>query len=105
MLGFGGMLTYAHSSRLRKLAESIPLQSIVLETDAPDMTVSQHRGARNSPQYIPFIAQALADIKSISAERVAKVTSANLEAMLSGVTGQDKQTKQSAVESPLTTDN
>jgi len=38
-LGFGGMLTYERSSKLRKLASELPLESIVLETDAPDMTV------------------------------------------------------------------
>ena len=43
-LGFGGMLTFERSTRLRTLARALPLESIVLETDAPDMTVAQHRG-------------------------------------------------------------
>ena len=48
LLGFGGMLTFPRSRKLRKLAAAIPLDSIALETDAPDMTVAQHRGQRNS---------------------------------------------------------
>lgn len=73
-LGFGGMLTFDRSSKLRRLAQQIPLSSIVLETDAPDMTVSQYKGQRNSPEYLPFIQQAVAKIKDCSLEMVAQTT-------------------------------
>ena len=63
-LGFGGMLTYQRSVKIRKLAKDLPLSSIVLETDSPDLTVVQHRGQRNSPQYLPFIIEALAQVRS-----------------------------------------
>lgn len=77
LLGFGGMLTYARSNKLRKLAAALPIEALVLETDAPDMTVAQHRGARNSPEYIPYIAKVIADIKEMSIEEVGENTTAN----------------------------
>lgn len=70
-LGFGGMLTYERSSKLRKLAKNLPLASIVLETDSPDLTVVQHRGERNSPEYLPFVLQALASIRNEPVEEMA----------------------------------
>lgn len=79
LLGFGGMLTFARSSKLTRLAEAIPLQSIVLETDSPDMTVAQHKGERNSPEYIPFILQAVAKVKKLSTAEVAATTTLNAQ--------------------------
>ncbi len=82
VLGFGGMLTFDRSSKLRDLAKHIPLESIVLETDAPDMTVAQHKGERNSPEYLPFIQQALAEIKQLDPDAIARVTSENAKRVL-----------------------
>lgn len=76
-LGFGGMLTYERSSKLRKLASELPLDSIVLETDAPDMTVSSHRGQRNSPEYLPECLAALAGLRNLPLARVASITTQN----------------------------
>jgi len=81
-LGFGGMLTYARSTKLRNLAQQIPLSAIVLETDAPDMTVSQFKGQRNSPEYIPYILNALAEIKSHTSKEIAQITTQNAEKIL-----------------------
>ena len=78
LLGFGGMLTYERSSKLRKLAEQIPITAIALETDAPDMTVQQHKGERNSPEYLTYIQSALVEIKNIDSDEVDKITSANV---------------------------
>ena len=81
-LGFGGMLTFERSRVIRALAEKIPLESIVLETDAPDLTVQAHKGKRNSPEYLPFVLQSLADVKGISADQAAIVTSNNAKQVL-----------------------
>ena len=62
-LGFGGTLTYERSKKIQQLARDLPLDAIVLETDAPDMVVSQHRGERNSPEYLPEILAALAEVR------------------------------------------
>ena len=82
LLGFGGMLTFERSTKLRNLAKQIPLNSIVLETDAPDMTVAQYRGKRNSPQYLPFILQSIAEIKNISVQETALITTTNAQKIL-----------------------
>jgi TatD DNase family protein len=76
-LGFGGMLTYERSTRLRRLARELPLDSLVLETDAPDMTVASHRGQRNSPEYLPECLAALTEVKQLPVEEVAAVTTEN----------------------------
>ncbi len=81
-LGFGGMLTYERSRRLRALARALPLEAIVLETDAPDLTVAQHRGERNSPEYLPFCLAALAEAREESPELVAQSTTSNARAVL-----------------------
>lgn len=76
-LGFGGMLTYQRSRKLRSLARELPLEAIVLETDAPDMTVAQHHGERNSPEYLPYCLKALAEIRELDPEMVAVQTTRN----------------------------
>ncbi len=83
LLGFGGMLTYARSVKLRALAKQIPLPYIALETDAPDMVVESHRGERNSPEHVPQIAAALAEIKNTTMAEVAAATTANVRKCLS----------------------
>ena len=76
-LGFGGMITFERSSKLRKLAKQLPLDSIVLETDSPYMTVSSHQGQRNSPEYLPEVLQSLAEIRQQRPEVIANQTSEN----------------------------
>ena len=80
--GFGGMLTFERSVKLRQLAKELPLESIVLETDAPDMTVAQHHGERNSPAYLPYCLQALAQVKLLEIEDVASCTTQNARNVL-----------------------
>ncbi len=81
-LGFGGMLTFERSSRLRRLALELPLEAIVLETDAPDLTVASHRGERNSPEYLPEVLAALAELRGLTLEMAAAQTTANARAVL-----------------------
>jgi TatD DNase family protein len=76
-LGFGGMLTFERSSRLHRLAKALPASVLVLETDAPDLTVASHQGERNSPEYLPEVLAALAEVRGESREEVAACTSAN----------------------------
>lgn len=81
-LGFGGMLTFERSSKLRRLAQALPLDAIVLETDAPDLTVASHRGQRNSPEYLPEVLEALAEVRGESRDEVAQRTTANAREVL-----------------------
>jgi TatD DNase family protein len=81
-LGFGGMLTFERSKHLRRLAADLPLESLVLETDAPDMTVASHQYQRNSPAYLPEVLTTLAELRGIPAEALAAQTTANAFAVL-----------------------
>ena len=81
-LGFGGMLTFDRSRHLRRLAVELPLDAIVLETDAPDMTVASHRYERNSPAYLPEVLHSLAQLRELPDEEVAARTSANAHKVL-----------------------
>ena len=81
-LGFGGMLTYARSSKLRALASALPPASLVLETDAPDMTVVAHHGERNSPEYLADVATVLAELRGSSVDQIAALTSTNAQRLL-----------------------
>lgn len=75
--GFGGMLTYERSNKIRKLAQDLPLESLVLETDAPDMTPARHHGERNSPEYLPEVLLSLAEIRGMEADKMAAITTSN----------------------------
>ena len=82
-LGFGGAMTYARATRLRELAATLPLDSIVLETDAPDIPPDfLERGAPNKPEYLPRIAQTLATLRGLSIEEIARITSGNVSSVL-----------------------
>jgi TatD DNase family protein len=81
-LGFGGMLTFERSTRLRRLARELPIDAIVLETDAPDLTVASHRFERNSPEYLPEILSALAQIRDAPCDEIAAQTTANARTLL-----------------------
>ena len=81
-LGFGGMLTFARSRKLRELVRQLPIEAIVLETDAPDMTVVQHRGERNSPEYLIYCLQALAEVRDEDPAWLARQTTTNARAVL-----------------------
>jgi len=77
-LGIGGVLTYKKSG-LDKVMKKIDLAHIVLETDAPYLTPVPFRGKRNESSYIKIIAEKLAEIKSVSLEEVAAITTSNAE--------------------------
>ncbi len=95
-LGFGGALTYERASNLRRLASELPLASIVLETDAPDMpphwlyTSAQqraqgHQQGRNEPVELPRIAQQLASLRGLSLSMLAKASTRNACLALPGL--------------------
>ncbi len=76
-LGFGGMLTYDRSHKLHRLARDLPLEALVLETDAPDMPPASHQGRRNSPEYLPEVLRALARLREEDAADITAQTTAN----------------------------
>jgi len=76
MLGIGGVITFKNS-RLDKMVDELTLDQIILETDAPFLAPVPHRGKRNESAYTQIIAQNIAEIKNITLEAVAEITSAN----------------------------
>ena len=76
------MLTFERSTKLRALARELPVDAIVLETDAPDLTVVSHRGERNSPEYLPEVLVSLAEVRDEGIEDLARRTTDNARAVL-----------------------
>ncbi len=76
-LGFGGPITYTRATKLRNLVTTLPLESLLLETDSPDQPDALHYNERNEPAYLQNIAQVVADLRGISVDEVARVTTNN----------------------------
>ncbi|NDF60417.1 MAG: TatD family deoxyribonuclease [Crocinitomicaceae bacterium] len=74
--GIGGVLTFKKSG-LDEVVKNIPIEEILLETDAPYLAPTPHRGKRNESTYLPLIASKLSDIFEISEQEVARITSQN----------------------------
>ena len=81
-VGIGGVLTFKKAG-LAEAVKDIPLECILLETDAPYLTPVPHRGERNESAYIPLIAEFLARQKGVSVEEVAAVTTRNAKRLFS----------------------
>ena len=75
-LGIGGVVTYKNAG-LDKTVETIPLEKIVLETDAPFLSPHPFRGKPNEPSYLPIIAEKIAQVKSVSVKTVGEITTTN----------------------------
>ncbi len=86
-LGFGGAMTWPRATRIRQLATELPLESIVLETDAPDMSPVWRQGQRNSPDQLPLIAATLADLTRLPPGRILEQTNANALAVIESLIG------------------
>jgi len=74
-LGVGGTITYQRASKTREVIKQLPIESLLLETDAPDMPIFGRQGQRNSPEFLPEIVQALCELKSMSKDEVVDKTS------------------------------
>lgn len=81
-LGFGGAMTYTRALQIRRLANELPLDAIVLETDAPDIAPSWLHPGVNSPAELPQIGRVLANLRGLPEQEVAAQTSANVRAVL-----------------------
>ena len=76
-LGLGGAATWPQALRLRKVIAELPLDSVVLETDSPDMAPAMYPGQRNSPVHLPDICVVLAEIMGCTPDALAEASSAN----------------------------
>lgn len=77
MIGLGGPLTYERAKRLRRIVATMPIEYLLLETDAPDQPDAGIRGQRNEPARLAGVCEVVAQLRGESAERVAEATSAN----------------------------
>ncbi|MBL8418908.1 MAG: TatD family hydrolase [Dechloromonas sp.] len=84
-LGFGGAMTFSGSTRIRALAAELPLDAIVLETDAPDIPPAWLGGGRNTPGELPRIAAVLAELRGVDVAHIAAATTASARTILSGL--------------------
>lgn len=81
-LGFGGSMTFPRATRIRELAATLPIEAIVLETDAPDIPPAWLNRGRNTPGQLPRIAATLAELRGMTLDEVALATTANARAAL-----------------------
>ncbi len=84
MLGIGGVVTYKNSG-LQKVVETVSIEHLLLETDAPWLPPVPHRGQRNEPAYIPIIARKIAEIKGLTESTIAQITTNNAKRTFKGI--------------------
>ena len=80
LLGIGGVVTFKNS-KLKDVVKEVPSESIVLETDSPYLAPVPFRGKINSSKYLEFVANFIADIKNISVDELAEITSRNASSL------------------------
>lgn len=78
-ISFSGILTFKSAQSIRDVAQQVPLDRLLIETDSPYLAPVPYRGKINNPSYVPFVAKALADIKGCSLETLANATSTNFD--------------------------
>lgn len=84
-LGVGGTITYERALKTREAMRAVPLENLLLETDAPSMPLAGKQGQVNSPEYLPEIARCLAELKACSIEDVIHQTAQNYQSLMFGV--------------------
>lgn len=77
LISFSGIITFRNAADLRDVVKALPLDKILIETDAPYLAPVPHRGKKNEPKFVVDVAQCIADLKGISVEAVAEATRAN----------------------------
>lgn len=78
-LGIGGVVTFKNAIKMKEVVKNIPLEYIILETDAPYLTPVPYRGKENQPAYVKYVAEEIAKIKQIPFETVNEITESNAE--------------------------
>jgi TatD DNase family protein len=79
LLGIGGVVTYKNAAELHEVVRTIPLETLVLETDAPYLSPVPHRGKRNESAYTVHVARKIAELRGETIEEVARLTTQNAE--------------------------
>ncbi|HKE57065.1 MAG TPA: TatD family hydrolase [Pyrinomonadaceae bacterium] len=79
LISFSGIVTFKKAGDLRAVAEQVPLERLLIETDCPFLTPVPYRGKRNEPAYVTEVARCLADVHGNAIEEIARLTSANFK--------------------------
>lgn len=87
-ISFSGILTFANAEKIREAARIVPDDRILIETDAPFLAPTPHRGKRNEPAFVIEIARMLAELRETTLEEMATLTTANAECLF-GITTTD----------------
>lgn len=77
-ISFTGIITFKNADRLRAVVRQVPLDRMMVETDSPYLTPVPHRGKRNEPAHVRWVAETIAQVKGVDLETVARVTSENV---------------------------
>lgn len=85
-ISFSGILTFKSAQTIRDVAALVPMDRLLIETDSPYLAPMPYRGKTNNPSYVPFVAQKLAELRGVSIEEIASVTSDNFDTLFKGVT-------------------
>nr|WP_302136115.1 TatD family hydrolase [uncultured Schaedlerella sp.] len=80
LIGVGGVATFKNAKKLKEAVQAVPLSHIVLETDCPYLAPEPYRGKRNSSLNLAYVAQAVAELKGVTAEEVIRATEENAQA-------------------------
>lgn len=78
-ISFSGILTFKSAQSIRDVAAQVPIDRLLIETDSPYLAPVPYRGKTNNPSYVPFVARTLAELRGISTEEIASVTSRNFD--------------------------
>jgi TatD DNase family protein len=98
MVSFAGNSTYPKAANLREVAKALPLENILIETDAPFLAPQGYRGKRNEPAYVAEVAKAIANVRNLRAEEVASATAANFRRFFGLVEGPARPAASAATE-------
>ena len=84
-ISFSGILTFKTAADLREVAQFVPLDRMLIETDSPYLAPVPYRGKTNNPSYVPYVAKLIAELKGQTLETIAQATSHNFEVLFSGI--------------------
>lgn len=84
-ISFSGILTFKNAADLREVAQFVPLDRLLIETDSPYLAPVPYRGKTNNPSYVPLVAKQVAELKATSLQVIAEATSRNFETLFPGV--------------------
>jgi TatD DNase family protein len=76
-IGIGGVVTFKNAKKLKEVVKMLPIERILLETDCPYLSPEPYRGKRNSSLNLPYVAEAIAELKGMETEEVIRITAQN----------------------------